>query len=309
MTQTLLGTPLFGLGLTLLAGVLGLYIKAKSGWKLFNPMLFGMLLIISVLLFFNIPYADYQAGGDLILAGGEEITESVAERIEDSGLEEILIRSVLTCESRRGVCMKCYGRNLATGRIVEIPVGVADCVHQHKSDRRLRPVCPDGCAQPSGGIGHQSARVAVHAFQGWIVAQARGHGIAASDVLRHLGVAQIEDAGLDHGQIFVILEGRRQFLVRSHDHLDLLPTLQELLNQQPSCCSSRPNYKGRHLEVSHFLGGWRSSVLSFDALDHKPEGKGDFNDRDYADCRPELVVSRQQNAPKALQQIAQRGND
>ena len=67
MTQTVLGTPLFGLGLTLLAGVLGLYIKAKSGWKLFNPMLFGMLLIISVLLFFNIPYADYQAGGDLIL--------------------------------------------------------------------------------------------------------------------------------------------------------------------------------------------------------------------------------------------------
>lgn len=67
MTQTVLGTPLFGLGLTLLAGILGLYIKAKSGWKLFNPMLFGMLLIISVLLFFNIPYAYYQAGGDLIL--------------------------------------------------------------------------------------------------------------------------------------------------------------------------------------------------------------------------------------------------
>ncbi len=56
--------------------------------------------------------------GELILAGGEEITESVAERIEDSGIEEVLIRSVLTCESRRGVCMKCYGRNLGTGRMV-----------------------------------------------------------------------------------------------------------------------------------------------------------------------------------------------
>ena len=67
MTQSLLGTPLFGLLITLAAGVLGLYIKARSGWKLFNPMLFGMLLIISVLLFFDIPYADYRIGGDLIL--------------------------------------------------------------------------------------------------------------------------------------------------------------------------------------------------------------------------------------------------
>lgn len=60
-------SSIFGLGLTLLAGVLGLYIKAKSGWKLFNPMLFGMLLIIAVLLLFKIPYADYSVGGDLIL--------------------------------------------------------------------------------------------------------------------------------------------------------------------------------------------------------------------------------------------------
>ena len=57
---------------------------------------------------------------ELILAVGEEITESVAERIEDIGIESILIRSVLTCESHRGVCQKCYGRNLATGRVVNI---------------------------------------------------------------------------------------------------------------------------------------------------------------------------------------------
>ncbi len=57
---------------------------------------------------------------ELILGAGEQITESVAERIEDAGIEEILIRSVLTCESRRGICQKCYGRNLATGRMVNI---------------------------------------------------------------------------------------------------------------------------------------------------------------------------------------------
>lgn len=57
---------------------------------------------------------------ELILASGNEINESVAERIEDTGTESVLIRSVLTCESRRGVCQKCYGRNLATGRVVNI---------------------------------------------------------------------------------------------------------------------------------------------------------------------------------------------
>ncbi|WP_345977966.1 LrgB family protein [Sulfurimonas sp. HSL3-7] len=67
MMQSLLSTPLFGLLLTLLAGVLGLYIKAKMSWRLFNPMLFSMVLIISVLLLFNIPYADYRIGGDLIM--------------------------------------------------------------------------------------------------------------------------------------------------------------------------------------------------------------------------------------------------
>ena len=51
----------------------------------------------------------------LIAKGGEEITEEVAKKIEESGIEIIEIRSVLTCESKRGVCVKCYGKNLATG--------------------------------------------------------------------------------------------------------------------------------------------------------------------------------------------------
>ncbi len=57
--------------------------------------------------------------GKLIVAAGEEITESVAQAIEDSPIESVEIRSVLTCESRKGVCMKCYGRNLATSRMVQ----------------------------------------------------------------------------------------------------------------------------------------------------------------------------------------------
>ncbi|MCM8831463.1 MAG: DNA-directed RNA polymerase subunit beta' [Candidatus Omnitrophica bacterium] len=57
---------------------------------------------------------------EIIVKQGEEITEDKADKIERLGLEKIRIRSVLTCESERGVCAKCYGRNLATGKLVEI---------------------------------------------------------------------------------------------------------------------------------------------------------------------------------------------
>ncbi len=57
--------------------------------------------------------------GDLIIGAGEEITEAIARQIDESPLEQIEIRSVLTCESKKGVCAKCYGRNLATGKMVQ----------------------------------------------------------------------------------------------------------------------------------------------------------------------------------------------
>jgi DNA-directed RNA polymerase subunit beta' len=57
--------------------------------------------------------------GKLIVHSGDEITEEIAQVIEDSPLEQMEIRSVLTCESKKGVCAKCYGRNLSTGRMVQ----------------------------------------------------------------------------------------------------------------------------------------------------------------------------------------------
>ena len=57
--------------------------------------------------------------GELIIKAGEEITEDIANLIESLPIEQVEIRSVLTCESRKGVCAKCYGRNLASGRMVE----------------------------------------------------------------------------------------------------------------------------------------------------------------------------------------------
>ena len=57
--------------------------------------------------------------GELIVNAGEEVTEEIGHAIEDSPLDSVEIRSVLTCEAKKGVCAKCYGRNLATGRLVQ----------------------------------------------------------------------------------------------------------------------------------------------------------------------------------------------
>ncbi len=56
---------------------------------------------------------------EMIIGAGEEINETTASQIEESPIESVEIRSVLTCESKRGVCAKCYGRNLASGRMVQ----------------------------------------------------------------------------------------------------------------------------------------------------------------------------------------------
>jgi DNA-directed RNA polymerase subunit beta' len=61
---------------------------------------------------------DYES--NVIVDVNQEINEDLAAAIQAAGIERVKIRSVLTCESRRGVCVRCYGRNLATGRVVEM---------------------------------------------------------------------------------------------------------------------------------------------------------------------------------------------
>jgi DNA-directed RNA polymerase subunit beta' len=61
---------------------------------------------------------DYE--GNVVVDVNQEISEELASQIQEAGIERVKIRSVLTCESRRGVCARCYGRNLATGRMVEL---------------------------------------------------------------------------------------------------------------------------------------------------------------------------------------------
>ncbi len=61
----------------------------------------------------------HPSSGEFIISSGEELTEDICSIIEESPIEQVEIRSVLTCESKKGVCGKCYGRNLATGKMVQ----------------------------------------------------------------------------------------------------------------------------------------------------------------------------------------------
>jgi DNA-directed RNA polymerase subunit beta' len=57
--------------------------------------------------------------GELLASAGEHISDEIAAKIEDSSIEAVDVRSALTCEAKKGICTKCYGRNLATGKIVQ----------------------------------------------------------------------------------------------------------------------------------------------------------------------------------------------
>jgi DNA-directed RNA polymerase subunit beta' len=99
--------------------------------------------------------------GKLIVHSGEQITEEIAAVIEDSPIERVEIRSVLTCEAENGVCAKCYGRNLATGKMVQMgeAVGViaAQSIGEPGTQLTLRTFHVGGIA---GNVSTQSTVIA-----------------------------------------------------------------------------------------------------------------------------------------------------
>ena len=96
--------------------------------------------------------------GELIAKAGEELTEEICKKIEESPIEEVEIRSVLTCESKRGVCAKCYGRNLATAKLVQkgeaVGVIAAQSIGEPGTQLTLRTFHVGGVA--GGNIGTSS---------------------------------------------------------------------------------------------------------------------------------------------------------
>jgi DNA-directed RNA polymerase subunit beta' len=96
---------------------------------------------------------------EVIAVSGQELTEDICKAIEKSPIEEVEIRSVLTCESKQGVCVKCYGRNLATGKMVQrgeaVGVIAAQSIGEPGTQLTLRTFHVGGVA---GGVG-SSARI------------------------------------------------------------------------------------------------------------------------------------------------------
>ncbi|NMB52488.1 MAG: DNA-directed RNA polymerase subunit beta', partial [Bacteroidales bacterium] len=124
--------------------------------------------------------------GEMITEAGQEITEEIAKKIEDSPIEQVEIRSVLTCESKKGVCAKCYGRNLSTGHMVQkgeaVGVIAAQSIGEPGTQLTLRTFHVGGTAS---NITTESRLVA------------RYSGIAVIDELRSVPKKDAEKGDID----------------------------------------------------------------------------------------------------------------
>ncbi|MDE7142722.1 MAG: DNA-directed RNA polymerase subunit beta', partial [Muribaculaceae bacterium] len=129
--------------------------------------------------------------GEIIVAAGEEINEVAADRIDASPIESVEIRSVLTCESKQGVCAKCYGRNLATRRPIQMgeAVGViaAQSIGEPGTQLTLRTF-------HVGGVASNIAAVSTHT--------SRYDGILEIDELR---TVQTDEAGPEGNPVEVVI--------------------------------------------------------------------------------------------------------
>ena len=100
--------------------------------------------------------------GEIIVKSGEEITDAIAARIDASPIESVEIRSVLTCEAKRGVCAKCYGRNLASHRMVQrgeaVGVIAAQSIGEPGTQLTLRTFHAGGVASNASAVSNITSK-------------------------------------------------------------------------------------------------------------------------------------------------------
>ena len=138
--------------------------------------------------------------GQVIVKANEEISDDAAEEIENLGIERVMVRSVLTCESPSGICAKCYGRNLATGKMVEIgeAVGIiaAQSIGEPGTQLTLKTFHGGGAAAriaettqkqavAAGKISYENLRVVERSDGTLVSLNASGRLIISSDSRRH----------------------------------------------------------------------------------------------------------------------------
>jgi DNA-directed RNA polymerase subunit beta' len=135
---------------------------------------------------------------EIIVGTNTEINEGFAQKIEDSGLERVRIRSALTCESKRGICVLCYGRNLGTGHLAELgeAVGIiaAQSIGEPGTQLTMRTFHIGGTAAIEGGGQHHAKNSGIVKYHGIRWVQNRDREMVA---LNRNGEIVVED---DHGR-------------------------------------------------------------------------------------------------------------
>ncbi len=161
--------------------------------------------------------------GDVIVEINDEIDEEKASDIQEGGIEKVRIRSVLTCASRRGVCAKCYGRDLSTGRLVELGLAVgviaAQSIGEPGTQLTMRTFHIGGTASR---VSEQSTLDSKHAgtvrYQGIQVVEAKGTGADQSKgeliVMNRTGSLVVQDSKGRDRERYPIVYGAR---LKVHD--------------------------------------------------------------------------------------------
>jgi DNA-directed RNA polymerase subunit beta' len=232
--------------------------------------------------------------GDPIVDVNEEITEDKASAIQDAGIEKVKIRSVLTCTSRRGVCAKCYGRDLATGRMVELgqAVGViaAQSIGEPGTQLTMRTFHIGGTASR---VSEQSTLEARNAgtvrFQGMQVVEAKDGGLV---VMNRNGSLVVQDQKGRDRERYPIVYGARlkvrdgQAIEQSQVLVEWDPYTFSILTEEPGQVRFKDILEGItvHEEVDEVTG--LSRLIIVDSPDEKKQpaieirGKGP-NPRKY----------------------------
>ncbi len=154
--------------------------------------------------------------GEIIVDQNEELDEEKATAIQEAGIEKVRIRSVLTCAARRGCCAKCYGRDLATGKLVELGLAVgviaAQSIGEPGTQLTMRTFHIGGTASR---VSEQSTLDAKHAgtvrYQGLQVVEAKGVGENAGQlvVMNRTGSIVIQDSKGRDRERYPIVYGAR----------------------------------------------------------------------------------------------------
>src|SRR5947208_2367260 len=216
---------------------------------------------------------------DTIIEANQEIDEDLASAIQDAGIEKVKMRSVLTCASRRGVCAKCYGRDLATGRLVELgsAVGVvaAQSIGEPGTQLTMRTFHIGGTASRVSEQSTLEARNAgIVRFQGLQVVMAKDGNLV---VMNRSGSVVVQDAKGRDRERYPVVYGARLKVKEAQqvEQGDVLvewdPYTFSILTEEPGQIRFRDILEGItvHEEVDEVTG--LSRLIIVDSPDEKKQ--------------------------------------